>query len=158
MILLFYKLSEFHLVFIVQSLDPSFLAVLTLQSNNKQTNTKRYSLQTDILNQLSTKIESQLSTLTNRLSTLPRSEATPLRSTHVKLSRDYQLVLSRYKNVVMDVKKKKSLEIREERRREEDKRGEENEEEMEVRRQMLIQQDVSKCFKCWVLLSFGLQP
>ncbi|KAL7507572.1 hypothetical protein ACHAXN_004737 [Cyclotella atomus] len=113
----------------------------------------QYQLQSEIINQLSTKISNQLTTLEQRLSTLPRTEATPLRSTHVKLSRDYALVQQKYRMVLLDVKKRRSL--MEVKRDEEDRRlhhnnsyqegngmmeGVEKNEEI-VRRQMQIQED-----------------
>ncbi len=43
------------------------------------------------------------------MTTLPRTEASSLRTTHVKLSRDYRLVEQQFKNVQLDVKRKRSM-------------------------------------------------
>lgn len=120
-----------------------FIYTVFNDNNNKKL---RYSLQTEVITTLSTKINTQLSTLESRLSTLPRSEAAPLRSTHVKLSRDYRLVEQRYKNLVLDVKKRRNL--RQVRKREDEKMtdtggGNGDGGSFDVRRQMQIQEDVS---------------
>lgn len=69
----------------------------------------QYNLQIDVIQQLGQRIETQLSTHEKRLTTLPRSEASSLRTTHIKLSRDYRLVEQQFKNVQLDVKRKRSL-------------------------------------------------
>ena len=70
---------------------------------------KRYNLQIDVINQLGQRIETHLRQHEQRLTTLPRTEASSLRTTHVKLSRDYRLVEQQFKNVQLDVKRKRSL-------------------------------------------------
>ncbi|KAL3803366.1 hypothetical protein HJC23_009330 [Cyclotella cryptica] len=109
----------------------------------------QYSLQLDIINQLGARIENQLSQLESRLATLPRSEASSSRSTHVKLSRDYRLVEQQFKNVQLDVKKKRAVrkaKQNEQARMEESRlndvgRGEMDRSEEVARRQMLIHED-----------------
>ncbi|KAL7488097.1 hypothetical protein ACHAW6_014000, partial [Cyclotella cf. meneghiniana] len=109
----------------------------------------QYSLQLDIINELGTGIENQLSHLESRLATLPRSEASSSRSTHVKLSRDYRLVEQQFKNVQLDVRKKRALQkakqneqIRMEEKRKTDVGGGGTEKSEEVARmQMLIHED-----------------
>ena len=60
-----------------------------------------------------------------RLATLSRAEAAGCRTTHVKLNRDYRMVEQTFKNVQLDVRKKRSLaEARvRERRMEEERRA-----------------------------------
>ena len=72
-------------------------------------NHQRYNLQLDVINQLGQRIEKQLKQHESRLTTLPRTEASSLRTTHVKLTRDYRLVEQQYKNVQLDVKRKRNL-------------------------------------------------
>ena len=124
------------------------------------TKINRYNLQLDVINQLGQRIENQLKTHETRLTTLPRTEASSLRTTHVKLTRDYRLVEQQYKNVQLDVKRKRGLaEARqreavrmEEEEKERKRRGNNNDgfggsgEDMSegaMRWQMQIQEDVS---------------
>jgi len=113
----------------------------------------QYNLQLDVIHQLGQRIENQLLTHESRLSTLPRTEASSLRTTHVKLTRDYRLVEQQFKNAQLDVKRKRSLaevrqremgrmeeEERERKRREKGVGGEEMTEEG-MRWQMQIQED-----------------
>ena len=69
----------------------------------------RYNIQLDVIQQLGQRIENQLRSQESRLTTLPRTEASSLRTTHVKLSRDYRLVEQQFKNVQLDVKRKRSM-------------------------------------------------
>jgi hypothetical protein len=118
----------------------------------------RYNLQLDVIRQLGTRIEKQLQSQESRLSTLPRTEAAQSRTTHVKLSRDYRLVEQQFKNVQLDVKKKRSLaearqrEIRIEEEEKERRRvnggGEGSAGDEVMRRQMQIQEDVSGVLGC----------
>jgi hypothetical protein len=90
------------------------------------------------------------------MTTLSRSEASSLRTTYVKLSRDYRLVEQQFKNVQLDVKRKRGLaeamqrdavRIEEEeadRRKKREMGGGENNMMAEgMRWQMQIQEDVS---------------
>ena len=70
----------------------------------------QYTLQIDVITQLGSRIESQLSAADDRLAKMSRSEAAACRTTHVKLHRDYRMVEQTFKNVLLDVRKKKSLE------------------------------------------------
>ena len=69
----------------------------------------QYTLQIDVINQLGSRIETQLSAADKRLGTLSRSEAAQCRTTHVKLNRDYRMVEQKFKNVQLDVRQRKSL-------------------------------------------------
>lgn len=133
------------------------------QNNITTAQQHRYNLQLDVIHQLGQRIETNLRNHESRLTTLPRAEASSLRTTHVKLTRDYRLVEQQFKNVQLDVKRKRSLaEVRQrevvrmeeeerERKRRENKggvggiggggEGEMTEEGM--RWQMQIQEDVS---------------
>lgn len=85
----------------------------------------QYTLQIDVINQLGSRIETQLSAADKRLGTLSRSEAAQCRTTHVKLNRDYRMVEQKFKNVQLDVRQKKSLaeaKVREARMEEERRR------------------------------------
>ncbi len=120
----------------------------------------RYNLQIDVINQLGQRIENQLRTHEQRITTLPRSEASSLRTTHVKLTRDYRMVEQQFKNVQLDVKRKRGLaearqrealrmeEEEKERKRRGDRGGLGGEDMTEegMRWQMQIQEDVSLFF------------
>ncbi|KAL3769959.1 hypothetical protein ACHAW5_010033 [Stephanodiscus triporus] len=67
----------------------------------------QYNLQIDVIQQLGERIENQLRSQESRLTTLSRTEASSLRTTHVKLSRDYRLVEQQFKNLQLDVKRKR---------------------------------------------------
>ena len=69
----------------------------------------QYSVQIDVINQLGQRIETQFKAQEQRISSLPRTEAGQLRTTHVKLTRDYRQVEQKFKNVQLDVKNKRSL-------------------------------------------------
>jgi len=99
----------------------SLLPIINNNNNNKTKTTTtttlirprncsdRYSIQLDVIQQLGQRIENQLRSQESRLTTLPRTEASSLRTTHVKLSRDYRLVEQQFKNVQLDVKRKRSM-------------------------------------------------
>ena len=119
----------------------------------------RYNLQLAVIQQLGQRIENQLKAHESRLASLPRSEASSLRTTHVKLTRDYRLVEQQFKNVQLDVRRRRSAaearqreavrteEEERERRRREDMGlkglGDEGMTEEGIRWQMQIQEDVS---------------
>ncbi|KAL7434365.1 hypothetical protein ACHAXH_003883 [Discostella pseudostelligera] len=69
----------------------------------------QYNLQVDVLHQLSHRIEDQLRSHETRLASLPRNEASTLRTTHIKLNRDYRSVEQQFKNLCLDVKRKRSM-------------------------------------------------
>ena len=113
-----------------------------------------------MINQLGQRIENQLRSHEQRLTTLPRSEASSLRTTHVKLTRDYRMVEQQFKNVQLDVKRKRGLaearqreavrmeEEEKERKRRGDRGGLGGDDMTEegMRWQMQIQEDVSVLF------------
>eukprot|EP00985_Skeletonema_marinoi_P027571 scaffold22891_cov151-Skeletonema_marinoi.AAC.6 len=84
----------------------------------------QYTLQIDVITQLGQRIETQLSAADKRLATMSRVEAAGCRTTHVKLNRDYRMVEQKYKNVMLDVRKRKGVAEarRRERRMEEERR------------------------------------
>lgn len=88
----------------------------------------QYTLQIDVITQLGARIETQLAAADKRLSQMSRVEAAGCRTTHVKLNRDYRMVEQKFKNVMLDVRKKKSLAEAKnrERRMEEERRVLEN--------------------------------
>lgn len=69
----------------------------------------QYTLQIDVIQQLGSRIETQLSAADKKLSSLSRADAAQSRATHVKLSRDYRMVEQKFKHVMLDVKKRRSL-------------------------------------------------
>jgi len=113
----------------------------------------QYNLQIEVINQLGQRIENQLRSHESRLTTLPRTEASSLRTTHVKLTRDYRLVEQQFKNVQLDTKRKRGLaEVRQreavrmqedekERKRREKGPGGEDMTEEGMRWQMQVQED-----------------
>ena len=115
----------------------------------------QYNLQLDVINQLGQRIETHLQSHESRLASLPRAEASSLRTTHVKLSRDYRMVEQQFKNVQLDVQRKRSVaeaKQREAVRMEEEERerkrrgmGGEDATEEGMRWQMQIHEDVSFC-------------
>ena len=128
----------------------------TLKNNNGNHKTNqflklsRYNLQLDVLHQLSHRIEDQLRSHESRLASLPRNEASALRTTHIKLNRDYRLVEQQFKNLCLDVKRKRSMaevmqreSARDENNRENTRLGEGSTTEEGMRWQMQIQEDVS---------------
>ena len=127
----------------------------------------RYNLQIEVINQLGQRIENQLRSQESRLTALPRNEASSLWTTHVKLTRDYRLVEQQFKNVQLDVKRKRGLaearqreaarmeEEEKERKRRAGGAGGEDMTEEGMRWQMQIQEDVSRgdtidtyCLQC----------
>ncbi len=117
-------------------------------------NISRYNLQLDVLNQLSQRIEDQLRSHESRLASLPRNEASTLRTTHIKLNRDYRLLEQQFKNLCLDVKRKRSMAevVQRESARVDDERrekwGQGDKTEEGMRWQMQIQEDVSYERKC----------
>mmetsp|Transcript_28097 Transcript_28097/g.67685 ORF Transcript_28097/g.67685 Transcript_28097/m.67685 type:complete len:298 (+) Transcript_28097:117-1010(+) len=77
--------------------------------NDTSVTQTQYNLQIEVINQLGQRIENQLRSQESRLTALPRNEASSLRTTHVKLTRDYRLVEQQFKNVQLDVKRKRGL-------------------------------------------------
>jgi len=106
----------------------------------------RYKLQVDVVNQLGQRIEQQLQAQESAMSTMSRTEASRSRATHVKLTRDFRRVEATFKNLQLEVRRKKAVADAARREREEEERG--RMEEMggsgQARRmQMQIEEDVS---------------
>lgn len=104
-----------------------------------------------MIHQLGQRIENQLRSHESRLSALSRPEAASLRTTGVKLARDYRMVEQQFRQVQLDVKRKRSLaEVRQREAEEEEREGrrtqggaEDTMTEEGMRWQMQIQEDVS---------------
>jgi len=64
----------------------------------------RLKVQIDVIRQLGTKIETNLKELEQKLQSMPRAEAAENRATHIKLTRDYHWVETKYKNVQLEAK------------------------------------------------------
>mmetsp|Transcript_18586 Transcript_18586/g.34419 ORF Transcript_18586/g.34419 Transcript_18586/m.34419 type:complete len:302 (-) Transcript_18586:287-1192(-) len=86
----------------------------------------QYNLQLEVIQQLGQRIETQFRSHESRLSTLPRSDASSLRTTHVKLTRDYRLVEQQFKTLQLDVKRKRGLAEVRAREAEEERMGRNN--------------------------------
>lgn len=91
--------------------------------NDTSVTQTQYNLQLDVIHQLGQRIENQLRSHESRLSALPRPEAASLRTTGVKLARDYRMVEQQFRNVQLDVKRKRSLAEVRQREAEEDAGG-----------------------------------
>jgi len=94
--------------------------------NDTSVSQTQYNLQLEVIQQLGQRIETQLRSHESRLSTLPRSEASSLRTTHVKLTRDYRLVEQQFKTLQLDVKRKRGLAEVRAREAEEERMGRNN--------------------------------
>mmetsp|Transcript_8061 Transcript_8061/g.11097 ORF Transcript_8061/g.11097 Transcript_8061/m.11097 type:complete len:274 (-) Transcript_8061:425-1246(-) len=107
----------------------------------------QYKLQVDVINQLGQKIERQLRTQENAMVSMSRSEATRSRATHMKLTKDFRRVEATFKNLQLEVRRKKAVADAAQREREEEEHRRLQEEggagqtESERRMQMQLQQD-----------------
>ena len=109
-------------------------------------------LQTDVIAQLGDKIESRLEAAERSMATSATASTAQSRATHAKLTRDYRRVETVFKNVQMDVKKRKGLaeaRLREERENAERAKFAEDTQEEAKRMQMQLQEDVSVC-RCFL--------
>jgi hypothetical protein len=70
-------------------------------------------VQLDVIQQLGQKIESLLTEQERKMENMPRTEASKSRSTHIKLTRDYRWVETKFKNLQLEAKQNwNSLEMR----------------------------------------------
>jgi len=83
----------------------------------------QYKLQVDVVNQLGQRIEQQLQAQESAMSTMSRTEASRSRATHVKLTRDFRRVEATFKNLQLEVRRKKAVADAARREREEEERG-----------------------------------
>jgi hypothetical protein len=97
-------------VYYIHSLESKELACSYPSYLNCQTNffyttlCNRLKVQIDVIRQLGTKIETNLKELEQKLQSMPRAEAAVNRATHIKLTRDYHWVETKYKNVQLEAK------------------------------------------------------
>jgi len=75
--------------------------VLLIFSLNTQT---RFKVQIDVIHQLGNKIETKLQQQEQTLQSMPRIEASKNRATHIKLTRDYHWVETKFKNMHLEAK------------------------------------------------------
>ena len=68
----------------------------------------RFDVQVDVLKQLGTRLEAQLKEQEADIAALPREQAARQRSTYIKLSRDFQRVEVTFKNLVLEVRRKRA--------------------------------------------------
>jgi len=69
----------------------------------------QYRTQVDVIEQLGSKIEHQMSSQEDQMKRMQREEAARCRSTHVKLNRDFRQVQSTYRNLTNAVRRKQEL-------------------------------------------------
>ena len=65
-------------------------------------------MQIDVIRQLGTKIESQLQEQEQKMHSMSRTEAAKCRATHIKLTRDYRWVETKFKNSQLEAKQKRA--------------------------------------------------
>lgn len=101
----------------------------------------RYRAQVDVLKQLGDKLERQLQVQESQLESLPRTEASKKRATHIKLAKDFRRVEATFKNVQLETRRKRAR-LQEERAQ----AGQQSlvEQDDELQRQ-LVQEDVRRC-------------
>jgi len=69
---------------------------------------QQYNLQIDVIQQLGSKIELQLQQKEKMMANMNRTDASRSRATHIKLTRDYKWVETKYKNLVLEGRKKRN--------------------------------------------------
>jgi hypothetical protein len=65
-------------------------------------------VQVDVLKQLGDKLERQLQVQESQLESLPRTEASKKRATHIKLAKDFRRVEATFKNVQLETRRKRA--------------------------------------------------
>ena len=79
----------------------------------KLTSIARFKVQLDVIRQLGQNIESLLGEQEQKMETLSRTDASKSRSTHIKLTRDYRWVETKFKNLQLEARQSwNSLEMR----------------------------------------------
>ena len=125
--------------------------------------TQQYNVQTDVIQQLSSKILLQLDQLeTQKLSSTSSSLSSSSslqqnRATHLKLTRDYKWVETKYKNVQLDAKRKWNMVEMERNRVVEEERRKVLEQDLNhdnAQLQMQLRDDVSILVLCCCRLCF----
>lgn len=95
-------------------------------------------MQVDVLKQLGDKLERQLQVQESQLESLPRTEASKKRATHIKLAKDFRRVEANFKTLQLETRRKRAR-LQEERAQ----AGQQShiEQDDELQRQM-VQEDV----------------
>lgn len=90
------------------------------------------------MKQLGEKLEKQLQVQESQLESLPRTEASKKRATHIKLARDFRRVEANFKNVQLETRRKRAR-LQEERLQTEQQSNIEQDDELQ---RQLQQEDV----------------
>jgi len=69
---------------------------------------QQYKVQTDVIREIGAKIESQLAQQEKHMETMTRTDASKGRATHVKLTRDYRWVETKFKNIQLECKQRRN--------------------------------------------------
>lgn len=122
-----------------------------LETMNGQIGTKadgavletQHKVQVGVINELGAKIEKNLRLLEMNMSAMTRTEAAQCRATHVKLTRDFRSVESKFKKLLLDNRRKRNLieATRREREDNERRKNEEDEFDKELMQQQMIMQE-----------------
>lgn len=87
-----------------------FYELLTSHLNNYMRSLLmgRYKVQLDVIRQLGQKIESHLQEKESKFESMSRTDASKSRSTHIKLTRDYRWVETKFKNLQLEAKQSRN--------------------------------------------------
>lgn len=111
----------------------------------------RYRVQVDVLKQLGDKLERQLQVQESQLESLPRTEASKKRATHIKLAKDFRRVEATFKNVQLETRRKRAR-LQEERAQAGQQSHVEQDDELQ---KQLVQEDV-RIYIIYIHESFSL--
>lgn len=70
---------------------------------------QQFKVQTDVIRQIGSKIELQLSQQEKLMESMTRTDASKSRATHVKLTRDYRWVETKFKNIQLECKQRRNV-------------------------------------------------
>ena len=65
-------------------------------------------MQLDVIRQIGSKVEAQLQEHEHRMQTISRTDASKSRATHIKLTRDYHWVETKFKNTQLEAKQRRN--------------------------------------------------
>lgn len=106
----------------------------------------RCKVQVGVINELGSKIEKHLRNLELNMASMSRTEASRCRATHVKLTRDFRTIETKFKKLQLETRRKRDF-IEAQRRDKEDENKRRNEQEQfgqeAMRYQLQMQEDVS---------------
>jgi len=70
---------------------------------------QQFKVQSDVISQIGSKIENQLSQQETLMESMTRTDASKSRATHVKLTRDYRWVETKFKNIQLENKQRRNV-------------------------------------------------